>query len=107
MKDYGRNECSLICNETILGAFGFVRISANKIVNMYHVKKLNSKKREIHMSNKCILEVSRRKWLKIAEFFKLWITSYTIIMTTYTIILSTYKLRWPLCIKQQLYSYIC
>ena len=61
----------LISNETILGDFGFVRISDNKIVNMYHVKKLNSKKREIHMSNKCILEVSRRKWHKIAEFFKL------------------------------------
>ncbi|GAB1405349.1 hypothetical protein MASR1M74_25300 [Lentimicrobium sp.] len=61
---------SLISNETILGDFGFVRISDNKIVNMYHVKKLNSIKREIHMSNGCVLEVSRRKWHKIAELFK-------------------------------------
>jgi DNA-binding LytR/AlgR family response regulator len=62
---------SLISNETILGDFGFVRISDSKIVNMYHAKKLHSKKREIHMSNESILEVSRRKWHKIAKFFKL------------------------------------
>lgn len=60
---------SLIKLESELTECGFLRISHNKLVNMYHVMNLNSKKHEIQLSDGNILTVSRRKWQKIRNIF--------------------------------------
>lgn len=60
---------SLINIEIELVQYGFLRINHNKLVNMYHVQNLNSKKHEIRLSTNHILTVSRRKWKNIREFF--------------------------------------
>ena len=60
---------SLNSIEEELADSGFRRIYHNLVVNMYHVVNLNSKKHEITLSNSTILEISRRKWHIIKEFF--------------------------------------
>lgn len=60
---------SLTNLETELLGFGFLRISHNRVVNMYHVQNLNSKKHEISLGDNMKLDVSRRKWQNIKEFF--------------------------------------
>ena len=57
--------------EAELAQFGFIRISHNRLVNMYHAQNLNSKKHQINIGSDHILTVSRRKWQKIKDFFSL------------------------------------
>lgn len=66
---------SLLSIEKRLSSFGFLRINHHKIINMAHVKNINSRKREITLSNKGIHPVSRRKWPKIKEFLQFLITT--------------------------------
>ena len=62
---------SLVSIETELAQFGFLRISHNRLVNMYQAQNLNSKKHQISIGSDHILTVSRRKWQKIKDFFSL------------------------------------
>ena len=62
---------SLVSIEAELAQFGFLRISHNRLVNMYHAQNLNSKKHQISIGSDHILTVSRRKWQKIKDFFSL------------------------------------
>ena len=62
---------SLVSIEAELAQFGFIRISHNRLVNMYHAQNLNSKKHQINIGSDHILTVSRRKWQKIKDFFSL------------------------------------
>ena len=55
--------------ETTLTNFGFVRINHNVLINLHHVLHLNTKKRQLQLTNGNNLTVSRRKWQKIKEFF--------------------------------------
>lgn len=60
---------SLVKLESELTEFGFIRISHNRMVNMYHVMNFDSKKHEIKLSDGKYLTVSRRKWHKIRNMF--------------------------------------
>jgi DNA-binding LytR/AlgR family response regulator len=57
--------------ETKLNCYGFLRINHNTIINMFHVKKMCTKKHEVHLSNEFILHVSTRKWHKVKCFVDL------------------------------------
>ncbi len=66
----------IFCNtlkelEAKLSCYGFLRINHNTIINMFHVKKMCTKKHEVHLSNDFILHVSARKWHKVKCFIDL------------------------------------